>query len=67
MGGKAFRRPAAALPNRNPGGPGPRDGEGTPAAGTPLASVPVGTCGDEETQTSRWREFIQELKSSGGN
>jgi hypothetical protein len=24
-------------------------------------------CRDEETQTSRWRELVQELKSSGGN
>ena len=25
------------------------------------------SCGNEETQTSRWRELVQELKSSAGN
>ena len=25
------------------------------------------SCGDEETQTSRWRELVQELKGSAGN
>jgi hypothetical protein len=25
------------------------------------------SCGDEETQTSRWRELVQELRGSAGN
>jgi len=25
------------------------------------------SCGDEETQTSRWRQLVQQLKSSTGN
>jgi hypothetical protein len=25
------------------------------------------SCGDEETQTSRWLELVQELKGSAGN
>jgi hypothetical protein len=25
------------------------------------------SCGDEETQTARWRELVQELRSSAGN